>query len=253
MRRRAGTLLALAALVFGALIWNGTAALETPARVATLLLAGVLPPVLALQGTMTPTDVAQLRPLSVYASSLVLICALGILAWWGGAASGFTRESMGVVPVDFASGVLWTVAVVLFAIGVLALGRVLRWRETPMLELLLPRTAVERATFVVLSLGAGVFEELAYRGFLIAALRTASGSTALAVVVSSAAFGVMHGYQSATGALRAATLGAVLAVPLLATGSIVPSMAAHALYDVAAGLFLADWALRRPAASPLTG
>jgi membrane protease YdiL (CAAX protease family) len=68
----------------------------------------------------------------------------------------------------------------------------------------------------------------------------------MAVLVSSAAFGMMHSYQRASGALRAGALGALLAAPFLLTGSIYPSMAAHAAYDIVAGLLLADWLVRAP-------
>ena len=241
----ARTLLPIA-LAGGVIVGFGSAGLPVPARVATILLAGVLPPLLALQGAIRPDEVRELRRLDVYFSSVVLIVGIGGLAWWGGSASGFEAADMGLVGVDAVAGVLWTVGVVLVAIGVLAIGRALRWRETPLLELLLPRSGVERAAFVLLSIAAGVFEELAFRGFLIPALRMVTDSTVLAVVLSSVAFGMMHGYQSIGGAARAATLGAVLAVPFLATGSLIPSMAAHALYDVVVGLFLADWVLRRP-------
>lgn len=232
------------ALLASAVVWFVTDDLPAPGRVMTLVLAAALPPLLLLQGAIPQEDIRGLRPLGVYASSIVLICALGILSWAAGAASGFTAADLGLVWIGIVPGVLWTAGLILFAVAVLALGRALRWRETALLELLLPRTPLERAVFVLLSLAAGVFEELAFRGFLIPALRTASGSTALALALSSVAFGLVHGYQSATGAARAATLGMVLAVPFLVTGSLVPSMAAHALYDVIAGIFLANWALR---------
>lgn len=233
------------ALAASAIVWFGAAELATPARAVVVALVGVLPPLLLLQGTIPPEGLRDLRPLGVYLSSLALICSLGALAWWGGVASGFEPADMGIVAIEPVVALLWTGGLVAVAIGVLALGRALRWRETPLLELLLPRTGIERAVFVLLSIAAGFFEELAFRGFLIPALRVATGSAAMAVALSSIAFGMMHGYQSVTGALRAATLGAVLAVPFLVTGSLLPSMAAHMLYDLIAGLMLADWALRR--------
>lgn len=234
-----------AALGASALTWLAAAELPAPARAVTVVLIGLLPPVLMLQAAIPQEALTGLKPVGVYLSSLALICALGLLAWWGGTASGFTPAAMGVVGLEPLATLFWAGGIVLFAIGVLALGRALRWRETPMLELLLPRTTAERVVFVLLAIAAGVFEELAFRGFLIPALRIATGSIPLAVALSSIAFGLMHGYQSLTGALRAATLGVVLGVPFLVTGSLLPSMVAHTLYDVIAGLLLADWALRR--------
>lgn len=237
--------LLLAAVVTAAIAWFGAAELALPARLAVVIMVGVLPPLLLLQAGIPPGQVDELRRVPVYLSSILFIWAIGIGAWWAGLASGFSATSMGFVRLDPVEGLLWTGVVVLVAVGGLALGRVLRWRETPLLEMLLPRGGTERLVFVLLSLSAGVFEEIAFRGFLIPALHMATDSLALGVVVSSVAFGMLHSYQSATGALRASVLGAVLAVPFLATGSLLPSMAAHALYDVLAGLLLADWALRR--------
>jgi membrane protease YdiL (CAAX protease family) len=57
-------------------------------------------------------------------------------------------------------------------------------------------------------------------------------------------FGIMHAYQDVGGAARAAILGAVLAVPVVLTGSIVPAMVAHAAIDLTSGLLLARWLLR---------
>ncbi len=50
----------------------------------------------------------------------------------------------------------------------------------------------------------------------------------------------MCGAASVLGALRAAALGALLALPLLLTGSLLPSMIAHAGIDILAGLWLRD-------------
>jgi len=88
------------------------------------------------------------------------------------------------------------------------------------------------------SLTAGSCEELVFRGFLISLLVNAWGSPALAVVLSSAAFGWMHAYQEPGGAIRAALLGAALALPVVLYGSVIPSMIAHTAIDVISGILL---------------
>jgi len=127
----------------------------------------------------------------------------------------------------------------------LAATRALRWQESPLLVHLLPRTCGEKLAFSALAVAAGTAEELLFRGFLLPALDTATGSAALAALLGSAVFGFLHNHQRLAGTARAATIGLLLALPVLATGSLLPSIAAHIATDLAAGLLLADWLLRR--------
>jgi membrane protease YdiL (CAAX protease family) len=75
-------------------------------------------------------------------------------------------------------------------------------------------------------------------------LYSATGSIAIALLLSSGAFGVAHAYQRPAGALRATLIGLVLAVPLVIDGSIVPAIIAHAAIDILSGLWLARYLLR---------
>jgi len=127
----------------------------------------------------------------------------------------------------------------------LAATRALRWQESPLLVHLLPRTCGEKLAFSALAVAAGTAEELLFRGFLLPALDTATGSAALAALLGSAVFGFLHNDQRLAGTARAAAIGLLLALPVLATGSLLPSIAAHIATDLAAGLLLADWLLRR--------
>ena len=230
-----------------AIAWVASSELAEPARLLTVALVAVLPALLVAQGSLDAAEAARLPVVPAYLSSMVMIWAIGGAALWAGLVSGFSLPELGVVAPEPIGGLAWAGGVTLLALAVLAAGRLGGRTETPMLERLLPRTAAERGVFALLSLSAGIGEELAFRGFLIPAIEVASGSRAVAVVVSSLAFGTLHSYQGARGVLRASVLGALMAVPLLATGSIYPSMAAHALYDLVAGLLLADWLLDRGA------
>ncbi|HUF13342.1 MAG TPA: type II CAAX endopeptidase family protein [Longimicrobiales bacterium] len=240
-----GRWLVLLVIAAASIAWLAAGELPTPARLVTVVLVAVLPALLLAQGTIRSDEIAGLPIVPAYLSSMIMIWGIGAAAVWAGLASGMPAARLGFVSIDAVDGLVWTGAITLVALAVLAAGRMLGRREAPLLERLLPRTAVERAVFVLLSLSAGAGEELAFRSFLIPALHAASGSRALAVVVSSLAFGMLHSYQGAVGVLRASVLGALLSAPLLATGSVYPSIAAHALYDLIAGLLLADWLLRR--------
>jgi membrane protease YdiL (CAAX protease family) len=243
--RRAQWLVLAVVLAVGA-AWAGASELPGPARVATVVLVAVLPALLLGQAFVRDDDVAELPVMPVYASSIAMILLIGAFAVWAGLRLGMTPATLGLRPIDPVRGLAWTGAVVAVALGFAVASRLLGQREAPLLERLLPRTGPQRAVFVLLSLSAGVGEELAFRGFLIPALETATGSSSLAVIVSSLAFGMLHSYQRSAGVLRAGALGVVLAAPLLATGSLYPSIAAHALFDLIAGLLLAVWLIGRP-------
>jgi membrane protease YdiL (CAAX protease family) len=128
----------------------------------------------------------------------------------------------------------------------MALGRLVRLTEADLVRYLIPRTGSEKIAFSGLSVSAAIAEELVFRSFLIAALFRASGSMTLAVSVSVAAFAISHSYQGVSGVARVALLGLVLTAPFLLTGTVYPSILAHAALDLLAGLALADWLTADP-------
>jgi hypothetical protein len=100
---------------------------------------------------------------------------------------------------------------------------------------LLPRGPDELVRFVPLALAAGLYEEFMYRGFAPDHLVRWGVPVWLAWGLATLSFGFLHGYKSLVGMLRSALIGLVLAVPVLATGTILPSMIAHAIMDLIAG------------------
>ncbi len=111
---------------------------------------------------------------------------------------------------------------------------------------LLPATSSERRTWVAVALTAGICEELLFRGFLL--LYLAHFFSALprwgAMVISAAVFGLAHAYQGWKGVVGTGLLGLGLAFVYVVTGSLLPSMALHALVDLR---ILVLW---RPTAHP---
>jgi membrane protease YdiL (CAAX protease family) len=111
-------------------------------------------------------------------------------------------------------------------------------REPEFVRNLLPQTGGEKAAFFVLSIFAGVGEEIAFRGFLLTAVAVWTGSVVIALVVSSIAFALVHAYQGTFGMVRTGGLGMLLGASLLMTGSLVPAIVAHTLIDWVLGLWL---------------
>lgn len=100
---------------------------------------------------------------------------------------------------------------------------------------MLPRTPSERRAFLGVSALAGLSEEYVVRGFCLGTIAWASGSMAAAYVLTTLAFGLGHLYQGWTGAARATVLGAILGIPVVATGTLIPSIVAHAATDMISG------------------
>lgn len=99
---------------------------------------------------------------------------------------------------------------------------------------LIPEKAVERFWFAAVSLGAGVTEELLFRGFLFWYLGFFFPQLNLLqlIAVSAAMFGFCHIYQGLVGIVGTAVLGAVLMWMYLSTESLVLPITIHVLIDL---------------------
>lgn len=118
----------------------------------------------------------------------------------------------------------------------------------------LPHTRRELGVFQLLSLAAGVGEEIVFRGFAmawlvaVAAAAGLGGGAALwaAVIGSSVMFGFAHSYQGAVGVVRTGAVGLALAGLAVATGGLIAPMLVHSVVDLTSGR-IAWMALREPA------
>lgn len=201
---------------------------------------------LVLLPTVAVAQVPLVRGVEVcrrdaYASSAATLAALGV----GSAVLARRPDGPGLV----FGGLPWTTLVswtVLLAGAGLVVTLGFKWasmrlglREDPILRALIPSSRGEKWGFAGLSVCAGFGEEITYRGYVLAMLVPLLGTFG-GVAVSSAVFGVLHTYQGVQGVLRTAVLGAVMATGFLATGSLWPVVLAHVLFDILAGVFLAD-------------
>jgi membrane protease YdiL (CAAX protease family) len=102
---------------------------------------------------------------------------------------------------------------------------------TPML----PTGRRDRRAWVLLSVTAGITEEITYRGLTLLAVAVAVPVGRVpAMVIVAALFGLAHAYQGIGGVAVTALAGGLLAGIYLATGSLVPGMVLHALIDLRA-------------------
>jgi membrane protease YdiL (CAAX protease family) len=105
-------------------------------------------------------------------------------------------------------------------------------RKNPV-TLLFPRTSSERWLWILVSLTAGLCEEILYRGFIFSYLATFFQLPVLgAILVSGIVFGLSHAYQGAKGIFGTAVVGLVFGVIYLTTGSLLIPIALHILLDL---------------------
>ena len=209
----------------------------------TILLATLLIAMPALAVAQVPlTKAREIERIPAYWSSIATLWLLGTISWMVGTRTDGV-VAIGVTSLAPAPFIAWTLALLAAGLGIIVVFRqiavVLRLRESPLLRALLPRTGDERRVFAVLSIAAGVAEEVAYRGYAIPVLLPVLGPVGV-LLLTSAVFGVLHAYQGALGILRTAVMGATLAGGFLLSGSLLPPIAAHVLIDLLAGLVLAD-------------
>lgn len=101
----------------------------------------------------------------------------------------------------------------------------------------LPVTHRDYRHFVLLSITAGICEEIIYRGYVLWYLMQLMPGWA-AILVSALGFAVAHNYQGISGMLRVFALGVVFAVLYVASGSIWVPILLHALVDILQGAAL---------------
>jgi membrane protease YdiL (CAAX protease family) len=221
---------------------------QTLAIALVLLLLGAVP-VLALLTARKP-ELRSIPRIDLYASAvfsqwLLAVLAVGVV-WSGGL--GFGAVGFRSVSQDrFLAWSAGLAAVTLVGLGlVMALERLGLWpEESDLVQVLIPQTRLEKVLAVGLVAPTAAFcEELLYRGFLFTLLLQWTDSVPWALAISSVGFGLAHAYQGIHGMMRTALLGALLTVPLIRTGSLYPSMAAHFVIDAVALAWLGPRFLR---------
>lgn len=182
----------------------------------------------------------------LYRAEVIALWAvtLCILALWIAKARPWGLLQLGAISaLRFGSGSL--LAAIIVALLVLQMQKVQKALQRPRavanlceklasLELVIPATDAERKGFWLLSVSAGICEEVIYRGFLLW-LFTAWAGLFAAILVSTAAFGFMHIYLGEAQVPRTAIIGFVLALLVVASGSLLPAMVFHAALDLSSG------------------
>lgn len=109
-------------------------------------------------------------------------------------------------------------------------------KELEPTDYLIARTPQERRLWTLVSITAGICEEVFYRGYVFAYLIALTGWPLWAVVgLSSVAFGLAHAYQGPQGVVRTGTVGLILGAIYGMTGSLLLPVLLHAAIDLISG------------------
>lgn len=223
--------------------WVQLSGLPGTARAWTVILLVPMPALLIVQGRKL-AEIESLPRSEAYTSSIASLWLLALATLLVARASGYGLAELGLLRPQALRTAVWAGALTAAGVAVLFAFRFAGVREPRLIRDLMPVSPRERWLFAGVSITAGVCEEIVFRGFLIHVLFGATGSLAIALLLSSGAFGVAHAYQQPAGALRAALLGLILALPLVIDGTVVPSIIAHAAIDIMSGLWLSRYLLR---------
>lgn len=193
--------------------------------------------------TTATLDVTRMR---IYASAIGTHAIFLVMVWV------VTRTGrLDLMPPYQPSALHLVIGLVALALGLLPLLGRFRLNDPVALErtrLIAPRTGREFVVFYLVSITAGVAEELTYRGLLFTLLSALSGWW-MAALVASAVFGIVHLFQGWKSAGIAALMGLREQLVVGFTGTLWIAIAVHALHDAIAGTVIAVRARREEGAA----
>lgn len=182
--------------------------------------------------------------LALYATTIAFQWAAVAVVAWRCYARGLSASRLGLAlpRPPLAAGIALALALVLGLTQIASL----RWMARMpahrqglihhMARKLMPQTLVESLAFLALVATVALCEEFLYRGFVLAALEDAAGSTLLAALGSAAWFALAHLYQGRRGLASTFVVGLIFAAARLGTASLAPTVFAHLVVDLVAGL-----------------
>lgn len=204
----------------------------------------VILPALAIRGQKLIARVKNLPRIPLYTETIIVQAILLGL-------SIAVCRKLGMEPLSFSTLRYrdWLTATLLLAIALTAMS--VAWRyagpeDRRFLNLLVPRKRAEILLWTVLSLAAGLGEEMAYRAALPALLGSLGAPDVAGAVVSATAFGLAHAVQGWRNTFIIFVAGLVLHGLIMATGTLWLAIAVHSLYDLFAGVTLSQLAGEAP-------
>ena len=188
-------------------------------------------------GSLTSTHASALP---AYVSALVMEALLVCYVWAGVRKRGVTlaalsggrwsslREVMRDVAIAIPFWIVWQAAAGLA-------DAVIGPSNAKSISVLFPIGWLEVSVWIMVSVTAGIVEELVFRGYLQRQLAALSGRISIAVLGQAAVFGLMHAYQGWKAVSVICFLGALFGVVAAWRRSTRPGMIVHAMADIWGG------------------
>jgi membrane protease YdiL (CAAX protease family) len=207
------------------------------------ILVFVLLPLFAARSRRHIPFILTLPRRPIYIQVIVLQTVLLLIALWA-AGPLLPDISALVLALPSVPGILLAAVLLILAILMVVRGwSRLKPEQRLFLEAIAPRTRQDRSLWVGVSLIVGIAEETVYRGVLPLLLaQYESGTTA--TLLAAIAFGLAHLVQGLRAAMIASVFGAVLHLIMVVSGSLLPAIAIHFLYDAVVGILAARWIAR---------
>lgn len=183
-----------------------------------------------------------------YTATLVWEWVLAAFAIWGAWLGGTPlRQLLGMRRAGFEAwvkdigiaGMFWLIALVVLAMCA-ALLRATHIAATPQnAAQMAPSTAIQAVLWIVLSVSAGICEEIVFRGYLQQQFMQFTGKLWSGILLSAIFFGTAHGYEGISGMILITLYGGMFSVLAWKRGSLRAGMIAHGWHDAITGLALA--------------
>lgn len=189
----------------------------------------------------------QIARMRIYASAVGTHAILLVMVW-----AVTRRGDVDLMPPYQPNAFHLVIGLVALAIGMLPLLERFRLNDPVARErtrLIAPRTGRELVVFYLVSITAGVAEELTYRGLLFTLLAALLGAWWMAALVASGVFGIVHLFQGWKSAGIAALMGLSEQLVVGLTGTLWIAIAVHTLHDAIAGTVIAVRARREEGAA----
>jgi len=172
-------------------------------------------------------------------AQLVIFTAISVFVAW--------REKIELFPRRMPTGSQALIGLAILITLVALLHR--QWKRSVLngervIALFMPSTRDERLLWLLVSLFAGISEEITWRGVQSAIVHRLTGVLAIAIIASTITFAVAHAVQGFEAIPLIAAIALVFHGLVLLTGSLYVAMAVHFLYDAICGFTYAKLAAR---------
>jgi len=216
--------------------------------VAILVFLGAIAPTLGyfrVRRLLQIPSTTSMERLTLYASTIAFQWLIVAVIIWRTALRGVTTDQLGLVMhnAELTTSVAIVLSFLVLANQVFSIRKLasnpqqIKGMIVDMAMKVFPQGGIERLAFVALVTTVAICEEFIYRGFIQGLFQSFGGSVVAGIVGSAVLFAAAHLYQGRRGLISTFIIGALFATVRWWTGNLLPSICAHFVADLAAGLY----------------